>query len=475
MSEDRDQLYDEHEQMEIVRRYEEMVKKNTRYYFDVHEFVNIIDYYLETNKFQEALDANALAIDQHPEDTSLQLKKAQVLLDKGQPAETLKLVSRIEKIENSNFEIFLLKGNAYCILGKVKMAIRQFDRALELTFEDKEEILYDIALSFEHISQYHTAIEYLIRANKINPQNSSFLYDLAYCYERTGDLSKSIEFYKKFLDLDVFSEHIWYNLGNVYFRAGKNKEALECYDYALAIDPEYFSVYFNKANVLISEDKYMEAIEVYREFLILDEDSVPIFCYIGECYEKLGDYPNAKLQYTHALELESDSADAWFGLAMVSILEEIPVDTILYLKKAIHCDKENTEYWFHLGKTYMQINKLKEADKCFLKIIDLDSDDYEAYLERAQIQFLKHDPAASIGILEKVKDQFSGIAIFELKLSLLYLIDDQLDLSVELFESSLSRNTQQIDIEEYIKDFPDIYQNEPFKSIIEKFNFKKES
>ncbi len=472
MSEDRDQLYDEQEQLEIVRRYEEMIRKNARYYFDVHEFVNVIEFYLETNKFHEALDACALAIEQHPEDTLLQLKKAQILLDKGQPADTLKLLSKIEKIENSDPEVFLLKGNAYCILGKVKEAIRQFDRALELSFEDKEEILYDIALSFEHISQYHTAIDYLTQAYKIYPANTSFIYDLAYCYERTGDLEKSISFYQKFLDIDVFSEHIWYNLGNVYFREGKKKEALECYDYALAIDPEYFSVYFNKANVLVADNKYAEAIEVYREYLLLDEESVPSLCYIGECFEKLGDYQNAKAHYSHALELEPQSADAWYGMAMVSVLEDIPDDTVLYLKKAIHCDKENTEYWFHLGKTYIQLNKFKEAEKCFKKIIEVDPEDYEAFIEWSHIYFLKNDIEIAVAILEKVLDRFSGIALFELKLSMLYLLNNQVEQSAELFEATLSRRTQGIDVEDFMSNFPNIYDNEPFKSIIEKFNLK---
>jgi len=61
MSEERDQLFDDNDTAESVRRFEQMVRNNINSYFDVHEFENIIDYYLDINKFNDALRATEIA------------------------------------------------------------------------------------------------------------------------------------------------------------------------------------------------------------------------------------------------------------------------------------------------------------------------------------------------------------------------------------------------------------------------------
>ena len=48
MQEEFDDIFHGEEESELISRYEEMLRNNTNYFFDVFEFENIIDYYIES-------------------------------------------------------------------------------------------------------------------------------------------------------------------------------------------------------------------------------------------------------------------------------------------------------------------------------------------------------------------------------------------------------------------------------------------
>jgi hypothetical protein len=97
MNEEKDRFYRESGIVEVVRRYEEMISNNTRYYFDVDEFEEIIDHYLSLAKFNRALKAVQHALIQHPSSTVIQLKKAVILNEKSQPHEALRILKLLKK------------------------------------------------------------------------------------------------------------------------------------------------------------------------------------------------------------------------------------------------------------------------------------------------------------------------------------------------------------------------------------------
>ena len=72
----------------LVKRYEKMRREKTRSFFDVHEFENIIDYYLEMNKLVKASLAVKCGLAQHPGSVGIQIRKANLLIDKGKYGKT---------------------------------------------------------------------------------------------------------------------------------------------------------------------------------------------------------------------------------------------------------------------------------------------------------------------------------------------------------------------------------------------------
>ncbi|UCG26995.1 MAG: tetratricopeptide repeat protein, partial [Bacteroidales bacterium] len=216
MNDDREHFHEEEEILETVRRYESMKKKKARFFFDVYEFENIIDYYIDSNKANSAFEAAKLASEQHPSSIAIQLKKAQVLVDKGEPFQSLQILEKLEALESFNYEIFAMKGTALSLMGDIEGAQRSYDQALELNPDNREELLLEISQAFEHLGHFREAIRYLNLAEESDPENADVIYEIAFCYNKLNNLDRSIEYYKRYLDVEPYADNIWYNLGIVY-------------------------------------------------------------------------------------------------------------------------------------------------------------------------------------------------------------------------------------------------------------------
>lgn len=385
----------------ILDRYEHMIRDKKVVYFDVYQFERIIDYYLDGDLFSQAISAVDLGIQQHPSSNILLIKKAEVLAEKGDSAGAISILTDLEKVEYSNSELYILKGMIYNQMGNVRKAEKSFEKALLLTYEGIDNILHDIALSFEQIHYYKMAVKYLKKAHQANPGKLSVMFDLASCYEKLQEFNKSIDFYKKYLDQEPFAENVWFNLGLVYFKMEDFDKAIDAYDFALAVNDKYASAMLNKAIALSHSGQYPDAIESYTDFLDLEPDNVIAWCFLGECYEKLQEWEKSIKHYNHALKLDAEFSEAWYGLAVCYLNLEKYEDALSCAVKAVEIDDENSDYWYTLGKIRIYLDDYGEATAAFSQSTRLDPYDSEAWMNLAELGNIMSGPEQAISVLKE--------------------------------------------------------------------------
>ena len=425
---------------EVISRYERMLKVNTSSYFDVHEFERIVDHYLDTEEYPSAVEAVNNGISQHPSSTGLLLKKAQVLAESGKPGDGLNYIYKIERIEQANPDLFILKGSILTQLGKINKAENAFKSALNMTFENKDEVLLDIALIYESVKQYHQALKYLKEAQQIKPEQPNILYELAYCHERLTNYSPARDYYKKYLDIKPFSTDGWYNLGMLYYKIEDYKNAIDCFDFTIALNDRNVSAHLNKAGALVNLEKYAEAIESYRACLEVDDQNPMIYTYIGECYEKTDDYEMAIKQYKQAIELDARYHEAWYGIGVSYLYMKKLSDSLYYLNKAIMLDKENPDYWFTLGNVHTSMGAPGDAVKAYSQVEKLDPYDFEAWINHAELEFKRSGPVKAIEILKESYTYNFDIPVINYHLSAYYYLSGEEDLCLTLFDKALRQN-----------------------------------
>jgi len=368
--EDQGYGYKEEDINEIVKRYEMMRINNENYFFDVAEFETIIDYYLELNDVSYAFEAAESASKQHPKSSSIQLRKAKVLIDKGRPVDALKITRFLERIEPSNYEVFLLKGAALGMLGDLNGTRKNFDKALSVDDTEEINILLNITGILNDLNHYDLLTTYLERLLTLEPEFTAHLYDLAYAYEKLGDNRNSIKYYRKYIEEEPFSDNAWYNLGLLYTKEGIIKKALDAYEYAIAVNPDNFFAIFNMANIFSKEGKYKEALEAYLHYLQFEEESTEAMTYAAECYHKTGEKDKAFKMYNDAIELDPDFSEPWYGIGLL-LLNDQPEKSMKYLRKAVSLKETEPEYWYYLAEAYYKCAKVKESFRALIQSINI--------------------------------------------------------------------------------------------------------
>jgi tetratricopeptide (TPR) repeat protein len=441
----KDSFWYDDEVLSSVSRYEEMLKKRTNCFFDVHEFEDIIDYYLDSENIAEAATAANYAARMYPLASSIQLRMAEILIDKSQPVKALSLLNKLEHLESGEYGIYLLRGAALNMIGKPREAQRQFEKAISMADENKAEVLYNIGMSFERINQHNIALKYFMKVHAMEPENYFVFYDLAYCYERLDQIDKSIVYYHKYLDEDPFSEYVWYNLGIVYNKKDDNEKALEAYDFAIAINPEYSSAFFNKANTLSSLEHHHEAIETYQEFLELEPDNAAAFCYMGECYERLEEFDMAKLHYIKSLSFDDQFADAWFGLGVMKSQDGCHEEAANDILKALDLDEENTDYLFALASVYANMLQYDQSVTIFKKLVQLITGDIYMWDCFAQVYAKQDNFAEARKIILDALHYNPDSALLHYRLAAYLLLDKEDRQGLTVLEDTLKKYPEESD------------------------------
>lgn len=467
MSEDFEQYFEEKDIFEIITRYQDMLEHSKSCFFDLYEFEDIIDYYIDKEEFSCALEACVTALKQYPFAISLKLRYARILCEKNHLSAAYRILHEIEAIESNNSELYLIKGNLFNKSGRQAAAIREFDNALRLGDESKDELVLSIARSFLESGNNNQAVKYLMLAYEMNDKNLLVLYELALCYERLEYYDKSIEVLQKFLDIEPFAENIWFSLGTSYSKLEQYNRAFEAYEYALAINDRYISVYFSKAELFQKIGRYDEAVKVYKELLDLDADNVRVCCLIGSCYSKGGDSDLALEYFRQAKRADNLCHEAWYGIAMVYHNMSKLHHSLINMRKAVRLDPENNEYWFFLGEIYARMHKNDDAMKAFSKAIEINPSDYEVWLAYAKIYYKENKVTDAIEVLNRAYQYNYDISTVNYQLAAYHTLARQYSIAARYFEKGLSLNYSEH--HKFLTEMQEHFDKETIRRILLKF------
>ena len=422
----------------VFKRYKQMLTEQRTEFFDVGDFEFIADQYIDKGQYSNALQACEIALRQHPNSIIVKIKKAQIYLSQLKVQKAIHLLIQIEEIESTNPDVMMMLGTCHNLQGEYLQATEYFRKAEQYSFEDRDELLYNIGISFIQTGAYDEALTYLKKALEENPEHEPVLYDLAFCFEKVGDDDAAIEYYNRYLDIDPFSESAWYNLGIIYNRLEDYTKAIDSYDFALAIDANYSAAIFNKANALSAIERFQESIDAYHEYLAVDPDSVDAHLYLADCYFQMDDYENAELFYDKTIRMEPNCSDGWFGAGLVMLINDKSKEASPLLKKSLDLNPDCAECWNALGKAFSAQKNFKKAESAYKKALELDDEIAEYWLSYADLMFQNNKFKEAVGILEEAEVSEAACAAIQYRLAGFYIFLDNFELAQLKLETALT-------------------------------------
>jgi tetratricopeptide (TPR) repeat protein len=363
---------------EELDRFEKSLTGEPLGFMDSDTLEAIIDHYLIQGNYTKANLCAEIGIQQFPFIPLFTLRKAQAISANGQLKEALNLLSQLEKSGITSCEHFLTKASIFSQLRDSKTAIKYFTEALNVAEpEDRDEIFVDLAMEYETARDFKNAVRILKKALETNPNNEVAIYELAFCYDQMEDFDSAIKCYSDFINENPYSFTAWYNLGNAYSKSENFEKAIWAYDYCLLINEDFSPAYFNLGNAYLSEEKYLLSIQNFEKCIEFDGEDGLTLCYLGECYEQLGNLDEAKRFYYKSLELMPELSDAWLGLGIVKDLEGDVKGAIGFIEKAISYDAFNPGYIHVLAGALEKTDDLNLANETYLKALSMDTNNDE--------------------------------------------------------------------------------------------------
>jgi tetratricopeptide (TPR) repeat protein len=175
--------------------------------------------------------------------------------------------------------------------------------------------IWDLVIGLKVEAQdYSDAILLLINMIEIDPEDEKRLATLALCYQHLKDFDSAIEAYNKALAIkpDYAEAHI--NLGSAFKEKGKLEEAIASFHRALAIKPDYVEAYNNMGLSLKEKGELDESLEAYTKALAIKPDNAVSYNNIGITLKEKGKLEEAIKAYEKALTIKSDYADAYYNM-----------------------------------------------------------------------------------------------------------------------------------------------------------------
>ncbi|MEG1838104.1 MAG: tetratricopeptide repeat protein [Bacteroidaceae bacterium] len=354
-----------------VTQYEKQKADTGTVYFDADDFIDIADYYFDTEEEAKGNEVLDYALSIHPDNTELLVFKSHILLDDDKVEEATRIANSIG--ETFDTDVKLLKAEIYVYNGQYKEADDLFHE-LEKETEDEEELvatISDIISVYLSYSYTFEAIPWLQKAIEQYPDNLGFHFQLADVFTIQKQTDKAIEIYNKLLDQDPYSIDCWLKLGKVYCDIEDFPKAIEAYDFALAIEANDRMALVLKADCYNKLENYEEANKIYFRLMELSPNSEIPYYMVGVNFIAQGDFAKAK-EYLLQVEEKSDSYsmqifDAYTSLAQCEEkLGNIPA-AIKYIDKALGEDSSDPDLYMMKGHLFCSENKIVEGKKNFLK------------------------------------------------------------------------------------------------------------
>ncbi|MGC9150314.1 MAG: tetratricopeptide repeat protein [Microbacter sp.] len=372
-----DDFFFDDESAEIVRRYEESVNERNMPYFDVEEVEVIADYYLSCGKTKESFNVIDLGLKLHPNNTSLQTKRAKAYLESGDVRKAYQILERNALPYDA--DSLLLKGDALMRLHRPKEAVTVFDRMMTLPGIDFETASLDIAYICVANNEFTDALHFLNLGMEHAPDNLDILEEAAFCYEQLNQNDQAIEMYQRIIEVDPYSSEAWYDLGLIFFSRSLYDQALDAFDFVTVIDEEDTGGWLQKGNSLFHLNRFREALVCYHRCQSLMDFEDLLLIFMAQCHEKLEEYAQAASYYAKAVEINEKNIEGWIGMGICALELEQYDAACQHLQKGLELDPENSEAWVYLAESYINRNEPLKAIDAYKESLQLSQDQAETW------------------------------------------------------------------------------------------------
>lgn len=463
---DRDEL------RELLQQFENLKLGQPNSFIEEESFEKIIDYYDEKEQLLKALEVAEYAVAQYPYSGNLLLRKADLLIALRYYKDALLILEQAEILDRTDTNLYILKTDAYLALDQQEKAAAVLEAAIEdFSGEEKVDLLFELADVYDDYEDFQKVFDCLKTILEYDPANEEALYKICFWTDFTGRNEEGIRLHQQIIEKHPYNELAWFNLGAAYQGLKLYEKAIDAYLYAIAIDEKFDYALRNMGDAYIRLRKYKDAVEVLEKVLELARPEEVIYEAIGHCYDKMGNFAQARFNYKKASHLSKDDSQLLFKIACTYMNETNWTGAVKTLETALKMHRMQPEYNLAMGQCYMQMGRLEDAASYLGNVVRVRPKNINGWIELLNCLYKAELWGDGLEYAAFAWEQTDHKPVFIFyKAALLFACGKQKEALLQL-EEGMVKNPKLI--KKLIELNPAILQNQQVVDIIARFKKKK--
>ncbi len=262
-----------------------------------------------------------VAIDQRivadPGNAALYAERAQLYTARDSTKRALFDMERAIRLDSMNVEYHLRAGDLYYKTIQVDKALKQFTRAGELAPTDVRPRLKLAEIDLV-LRKYPESMDLVNGVLRQDPTAAHGYYLKGWIHMETHDTDRAISSFRTAVEQDAQDYDSYLILGKL-SAARRDPLAEQYYSTASDLRPELVEAIYNKAIFCQDNGKDSTALACYQRIKKIDPHNALAWNNSGWIrLEHFHDYEQAKRDFSKAIDIETNYADAWYnrGVAM---------------------------------------------------------------------------------------------------------------------------------------------------------------
>ncbi|MEE2840416.1 MAG: tetratricopeptide repeat protein [Acidobacteriota bacterium] len=330
-------------------------------------------------------------------------------------------------------------------------AISEFEQAISLDPRSAS-LRVEFAETLWKAGRTRRAVETCQLASELDPQNSDphFLLGRIYSAFRTGDQAtmrdRAIEEFRLTVELDPEHFAALYDLGRLLLSREDYQETVEVMDRFIELRPWIVPGYELKAKAHDQLGELGEAIAALEKSLLYDNTNAETVRFLGQLYERTGQYASAQQLYSRAFTDVTDP-DMQYRLALLFLDQERPGEAASLLRELSQKYPGNMQIRMALGRALRGHKRYAEAAEVFDEALATDPENYGINFQLAEIETLLGNSQEAIDRflrLRELSESGDQINSIDTNLALLYQKTRQFDEAIEIFRRIMEKNPEDV-------------------------------
>jgi tetratricopeptide (TPR) repeat protein len=149
----------------------------------------------------------------------------------------------------------------------------------------------------------------------------------------------------------------------------------------------------------------------------MEEDEVTdyLLIFIGESYEKAGQYDEAIVQYSEAYRMNPENFDACTGMAICLMEKREFQQSMSWYDKALKINEEDPELWVYIAELMLLMEMKDEAYVSYLRSLTLKKDQADVLAAMGNISFDNGEYEKALGlylVASSIDPEVPGLNLF---------------------------------------------------------------